>query len=302
MTANWAFGPVCGVDFWRVIVTSPEVLIFLFFMITDPKTVPAGRVGRVAFGFLVAVASMLLMAPQTNEFGTKVGLLAGLVVVCAARPLLDRLLPEPRSAADELRGVRPAWRRAVAPGAGLVRVALRVGLAVAPSSSLGAGDRGRRDAGSRAARARRGGDPERASRTRSTQPRCPAISVDAGDRRLRHLADRAGAQQLVVTLAENLDDREQALSKDDESMLAAVDHGDRLDEMRAGSTTRPPPGRRRRSATGSTASTMSLLAPFGRQTGLSVGARLARARSPRRRTTPSGTLPSRRRRRSPGRS
>ena len=103
MTANWAFAPVCGVDFWRVIVTSPEVLIFLFFMITDPKTVPAGRVGRIVFGVLVAVASTLLMAPQTNEFGTKVGLLAGLVVVCAARPLLDRLLPEPRSAADDLR-------------------------------------------------------------------------------------------------------------------------------------------------------------------------------------------------------
>ena len=31
------------------------------------------------------------MAPQTNEFGTKVGLLAGLVVLCAARPLLDRI-------------------------------------------------------------------------------------------------------------------------------------------------------------------------------------------------------------------
>ena len=49
MTANWAFAPVCGADFWRVIVTSPEVLIFLFFMITDPKTVPAGarRAGRL---------------------------------------------------------------------------------------------------------------------------------------------------------------------------------------------------------------------------------------------------------------
>ena len=49
MTANWAFAPVCGVDFWRVIVTSPEVLIFLFFMITDPKTVPGGarRADRV---------------------------------------------------------------------------------------------------------------------------------------------------------------------------------------------------------------------------------------------------------------
>ena len=42
MTANWAFAPVCGADYWRVIAFSPEVLIFLFFMITDPKTVPAG--------------------------------------------------------------------------------------------------------------------------------------------------------------------------------------------------------------------------------------------------------------------
>ena len=50
MTANWAFAPVCGVDYWRIIVTSPEVMVFLFFMITDPRTVPASRVGRVFFG------------------------------------------------------------------------------------------------------------------------------------------------------------------------------------------------------------------------------------------------------------
>ena len=37
------------------------------------------------------------MAPQTDEFGAKVGLLAGLVVICAARPLLDRFVPEPAS-------------------------------------------------------------------------------------------------------------------------------------------------------------------------------------------------------------
>ncbi len=54
------------------------------------------------FGVLVAAASTLLMAPQTNEFGTKVALLAGLVVVCAARPLLDRLLPQPGTAGDDL--------------------------------------------------------------------------------------------------------------------------------------------------------------------------------------------------------
>ena len=117
MVANWAFAPVCGFDFWRVIVTSPEVMIFLFFMITDPKTTPAGRVGRVAFGFLVAVMSTLLMAPQTDEFGTKVGLLAGLVVVCAARPLLDRLLPAPTVGGGRDRPVRSTGSRSAATAA-----------------------------------------------------------------------------------------------------------------------------------------------------------------------------------------
>src|SRR3954451_19361648 len=113
MVANWAFSPVCGFDFWRVIVTSPEVLIFLFFMITDPKTVPTRQVGRVVFGALVRIVSTLLLEPQVDEFGTKVGLLAGLVVLCAVRPLVDRLVPAPKSAEDDLR----RWARRIAAGA-----------------------------------------------------------------------------------------------------------------------------------------------------------------------------------------
>ena len=38
-------GPVTGWEFWRVLVFSPEILVFLFFMITDPKTIPAGGSG-----------------------------------------------------------------------------------------------------------------------------------------------------------------------------------------------------------------------------------------------------------------
>ncbi len=136
MIANWSFAPVSGFDFWRVIVTSPEVMIFLFFMITDPKTVPAGRVGRVIFGFLVAAMSVLLMAPQTDEFGTKVGLLAGLVVVCAVRPILDRLLPEPRSTSDEIGGFA---RRMALGNAGMVRAFAGVGLTLGLVLVLGVG-------------------------------------------------------------------------------------------------------------------------------------------------------------------
>ncbi|HEY7756116.1 MAG TPA: hypothetical protein VID69_07820, partial [Actinomycetota bacterium] len=102
MTARWSFAPVCGSHFWWVIVTSPEILIFLFFMISDPKTVPAGRVARIAFGAGVALVCTLLMAPQTTEFATKVALLAGLVVMCAARYVLARTLPAADSDQDRL--------------------------------------------------------------------------------------------------------------------------------------------------------------------------------------------------------
>ena len=40
MTARWHVGPITGAYFWWVLVTSPEILVFLFFMITDPKTIP----------------------------------------------------------------------------------------------------------------------------------------------------------------------------------------------------------------------------------------------------------------------
>ena len=46
MTARWHLGPVSDWYFWQVLAFSPEILVFLFFMITDPKTIPAGKAGR----------------------------------------------------------------------------------------------------------------------------------------------------------------------------------------------------------------------------------------------------------------
>ena len=46
MMARWHLGPITGFHFWWVLVTSPEVLVFLFFMITDPKTAPRGPRAR----------------------------------------------------------------------------------------------------------------------------------------------------------------------------------------------------------------------------------------------------------------
>ena len=270
MTARWAFAPVCGPDFVRVIVISPEVLIFLFFMITDPKTVPSGRVGRVVFGLLVATASVLLMAPQTNEFGTKVGLLAGLVVWCAARPLLDRLLPEPRSAADDFRPFATRLATGGTPGVGLVRGAVRIGLVGAAVLVVGVGIVA---AGTPA----RGVVVPDATEILDRVPHAidastfPAIEVGQDVADWDHTIAGPGAQAILLTLAENLELENQALLRGDASILTAVDHGDRLIEMQ---------GRVRDAVTSGHVSIahyrfeavrVTLIVPFGVQTGMSLG-------------------------------
>ena len=101
MSANWHLGPVADGYFWRVLIFSPEVFIFLSFMITDPKTVPDGRIARRVYAVSIGLLSVLLIAPQTTEFGAKVALLASLTIVCAARPILILLSSAP---ADSRRG------------------------------------------------------------------------------------------------------------------------------------------------------------------------------------------------------
>jgi hypothetical protein len=306
ITTDWAFGPVCGVDFWRMIITSPEVLIFLFFMITDPKTVPAGRVARVAFGLLVAIVSTLLMAPQVNEYGTKVGLLAGLVVMCAARPVIERFLPAPKSAADTVRGFlsrfvngsdavgaeiavaasangatgadtvsamsgpAAADKPKARAGRSALRVAFRVGLAVVLVFVVGAGIV---FAGTPARGTIQPDVTEILNRTPThvDTATLPTITLnqEVSDYDLSLVGP--GAQQLVVTLGENLEIETEALRRHDDSLLTAVDHGDRLDSMRAAMA--------KSTATGTTVTdsyrfdsiAMSLLQPFGKQSGLSLG-------------------------------
>jgi len=262
MTANWAFAPVCGTDFWRVIVASPEVMVFLFFMITDPKTVPVGQVGRVVFGVLVGITSVLLMAPQTDEFGTKVALLAGLVVVCAARPLVDRVVPQPGSEADVLRrwasvaGPLRGWKRPVAGGLAAVLVGVAVFVAGTPARGTVM--------------------PNAAETLNRPLPAVdpstlPPITVEQEVVDFDHELAGHGMQQVVISLAQNLELENVALLERDGSLLTAIDHGDRLVEMQA---------RLQRAAGGTTVEHFSfdrisvgLLVPFGRQDGLSLGLR-----------------------------
>ena len=78
MTARWHLGPITGWEFWRVLVFSPEILVFLFFMITDPRTIPRTGAGRRAYAIGIGLLAVLLIAPQTTEFATKVAVLGAL--------------------------------------------------------------------------------------------------------------------------------------------------------------------------------------------------------------------------------
>ena len=131
MTASYHLGPMTGSYFWRVLITSPEILVFTFFMITDPKTIPKRRAARRVYAIGIGLLSTLLMARQTTEFGTKVALLGALTLVCAVRPLLEWALPDGRVSAWTA-GIR-ARRRAGTAGlglAGLVAAAAFAGLLV----------------------------------------------------------------------------------------------------------------------------------------------------------------------------
>ena len=237
MTARWSFAPVCGSHFWWVIVFSPEILIFLFFMITDPKTTPSGRVARIAFGICVAMVCTLLIAPQTTEFGAKVALLSGLVVLCLARLAFERFLPVAGSEQDRLgvfvgRLARDGSLR-LAPGRAFARGAIvGVGVVLLFTTVVAAGV------------------PARESLPRAGAPAstevgtAPVISVDVDPSTLphvtvdpqvaRHSASLAGpgAQAIALTLAENLEVEARAVRGGEQSLLAAVDDGRRLSEMR----------------------------------------------------------------------
>jgi Na+-transporting NADH:ubiquinone oxidoreductase subunit NqrB len=74
---------------------SGALLLFTFFMISDPKTTPDSRAGRVVFAALVACGGWYI---QFRLFRTN-GLLWSLAACSLAVPLIDRVLP----------GARYAW-------------------------------------------------------------------------------------------------------------------------------------------------------------------------------------------------
>jgi hypothetical protein len=267
ITANWAFGPVCGPDYWWIIALSPEVMIYAYFMVTDPPTVPTGRVGRIVFAVCVGLTTTLLMAPQTDEWWTKVALLGGLTLMLAARPVFDYLMPKAGTEHDTIRGF--TTRLAMGGRHGLGRPIATIGAAAAVMVLVG---------GSIVA----AGTPARTANAASTMESpvltgdqlnpdtLPPITVSQAVQDW-DTQTASAAPALMQTLAQNLAIESQALRRSDPSLLTQVDHGDRLAEMQA-----------RLAADGASGTCVvdtyafdsvhvTLIVPFGVQSGLSLG-------------------------------
>ena len=217
MTAAWALQPVCGQQFWWVVVTSPEVLIFLFFMITDPRTIPSGSVARVVFALCLGAACVLLIAPQTTEFGAKVALLAGLVLLTPFRFLFDRFLTKPEPTGVVGAPSLGRWRmfaRGWVLGSVVVMFAVGTVAAGAPARE--------------SAQVTDGGAQPIAVEIDPASAPDVTVSVDA-EALNSDVAE--GAQGLAVMLAENLAIESEAMLRADTSLLRAADDGERLVEM-----------------------------------------------------------------------
>jgi hypothetical protein len=93
---SWWLGDPLAVPLHRL--QNGALVLFTFFMISDPRTTPDSRAGRILFAFLVAAGAWVV---QFRLFRTN-GLLWSLALWSFAVPLIDRLLP----------GGRYEWRAA----------------------------------------------------------------------------------------------------------------------------------------------------------------------------------------------
>src|SRR5918992_1365033 len=212
MTAAWHVGPIEGFDFWWTLVSSPEILVFLFFMITDPRTIPETRAGRRAYAVGVGLLAALLIAPHTTEFASKVAVLGALFLVCAARPTF--LLLSSTEIASRARGLLPAadfgagGRRLLTGGLALAGALAFAGLVVA---------------------ARVPARPDAAAVTSAPGTRLPDVSVAAA-KGVAPLDDGMG-RAIAGDLVADLRDEAQALSRRDRDLAAAAATGPWLAEL-----------------------------------------------------------------------
>jgi hypothetical protein len=208
MTAPWHVGAIEGADFWWTLVSSPEILVFLFFMITDPRTIPESAWGRRAYAVGIGLLATLFSAPFTTEFATKVAVLAALFLACAARPVLV-LLGERGIAARTKRLLQfrtsSASRRVAAVALGFAGAVAFAGLVQA------AGIPAR---------------PEPASASRAPDVRLPQVSVVASNGVAR--LDRRTTQTIAADVVADLRVEAESLRRRDRKLATAAATGEWL--------------------------------------------------------------------------
>jgi hypothetical protein len=231
VTTSWSLRPVCDGGFWQLLATSPEILVFLFFMITDPRTAPRSAGARAAFGAAVALVSLFLMSPSRTEFGTKVALFGGLVIVCAGRavgatslaPAVVRQLGAARvaTAGPRRRQRSLTW----------VAVAVPVALAVTGVGLAAAGRPARHASTSIDVSSL----PDPRAILPGFEPAAlpPVLDVDPAVLRLDESLGGVGREHLVRALLLDLAVEAEAARRADVDLLPAVDHGVRLARMRS---------------------------------------------------------------------
>jgi Na+-translocating ferredoxin:NAD+ oxidoreductase RnfD subunit len=138
--AIWHDGPVAGLAYWQLVALSPEVLVFVFFMMSDPQTAPKANRARVVYGAATAVAAAALIASQQTEYGIKLAILASLTVVCAVVPIIERLALRRRADPNDVDATpRPtAWSRRLAAAARNPAIAAVVIITVAATVNTAA--------------------------------------------------------------------------------------------------------------------------------------------------------------------
>jgi hypothetical protein len=229
-TARWALDPVCDARFWWIVVTSPELLIFLFFMITDPKTIPAGGAARAVFAVSLGLLTAVLIAPQTTEFGAKVALLGGLVLLTPTRWVFDRAIPR---RADHSRLAELAAAVAASNGTGFARLPtmLRGGVVGVAAVVIGvvvvaAGTHAREPTPAAVV------TPLPADVAVDVAA-LPAVTLDDEIQSLNTDIDFAAeAQEMAVNLAENIATEARAIETGNAQLLSASSFGQRLINMR----------------------------------------------------------------------
>jgi ASPIC/UnbV protein/VCBS repeat protein len=206
LTAPWHLGPIAGRDLWWLLVTSPEILVFLFFMITDPRTIPETPRGRRIYSVSVGLVACLLIAPWTTEFAAKLAVLGALTIVCAARPALLLLGAAPRL--DALAVRLRSGSRAVALGAALLAAVIAAGALVAADLPAG---------------------PKQAAAAPLAPGRVPQVTVERSDGLAK--IDAATARRLAASLVADLSASGEALRTRDKARAREAATGAWLVEL-----------------------------------------------------------------------